>query len=178
MTMKEIMRAYLAGCLDCDGAFSIKRSTYHMRVRGDAGQPVFSERVMFAQVKPAVTLLLKEYFGGSYHVDKAAAPNRKPIYRWQATDKNAILCVNAVLPYLKIKREQAELLLELRKVKELPRVQSGTFIMKNKWGFAVTMPRLVVSPEAIKAKEILFNKIKTINDVRSHQPQLIGKGGV
>ena len=170
------MRAYIAGCLDCDGSFGIKRSTYAMRVRGDAGQPIFSERILFAQVKPEVPMLLKELFGGSHGIDKSRTANSKPIHRWYITDRQAVECVNAVLPYLRIKKQQAELLLKLRELKELPRVQSGTFIMKNRWGYNVTMPRRVVSPEVIHEKEILFNKIKSLNDVRAKQPQLIGKG--
>lgn len=170
------MRAYLAGCLDCDGAFSIKRSTYAMRVRGDASQPVFSERVMFAQVKYGITALLREYFGGSSHIDRQRTVNSHLIFRWQVTDKQAVQCVKAVLPYLVVKREQAELLLRLRELKNLPRVKVGTFVLNNRWGRPVVMPLRIVSPEVIQAKEELFNQIRLLNDTRVHQPQLIGRG--
>ncbi len=176
MFMEETMRAYLAGCLDCDGSFGIKRSTYHMRIRNDASVPIYSERVLFSQVKPDITLLLKRYFGGGYNIQKPATPSSKPVYKWGITDRQAVECVKAVLPYLIIKREQAEILLELRLLKESPRIRSGTFIMKNRWGFEVIMPRRIVSPKIIIAKERLFNRIKLLNDVRTNQPQLIGKG--
>ncbi len=174
--MEEIMRAYFAGCIDCDGSIGIKKSTYAMRVRGDAGQPVFSERVLFAQVKPEITHLLKEHFGGSYGIQKADTPNSHPIYKWSATDKQAVACIKAILPYLRIKRKQAEILLELRKLKEIPRLKIGTFKMMNRWHKEIDMPRRIVDPAVIQAKENLFNKIKSLNDIRNKQPQLIGVG--
>jgi hypothetical protein len=174
--IEETMKAYLAGCIDCDGSIGIKRSTYHMRVRGDARQPVFSERVLFAQVKPEITLLLKEYFGGSYAVYKPGTPRSKPIYRWQVTDKQAVELIRTILPFLTIKRRQALVALELRRLKELPKVASGSFTMTNRWGAEIVMPRCVVSPEVMAAKEALFLEIKQLNDVRAKQPQLIGTG--
>lgn len=110
--------AYLAGAMDSDGCISVKRSTYAMRVRGDAGAPVFSERVMFKQVTPEIPTLLKEMFGGSFRVDNPSTPRGRKLYSWQATDLRAVECLRALLPYLRVKRAQAENCLALRKVKE------------------------------------------------------------
>lgn len=174
--MEEKLLAYLAGCLDCDGSFSIKRDTYAMRVRGDSSVPIFQERVMFAQVREELPILFKQCFGGSYGISKSPSTNGKPVYHWEVRNRQAVTCVKSVLPYLIIKRRQAELILELRKLKEQPRIQSGTFTMKNQWGAISIMPRMIVAPNTIRAKEELFNAIKALNDVRSRQPQLIGKG--
>ena len=54
--------AYLAGALDSDGHFSIKRTTYHMRVRGDANAPVFEEVIGLKQTCSSVPDLLKGMF--------------------------------------------------------------------------------------------------------------------
>jgi len=170
------MRAYFAGCIDCDGSIGIKRSTYALRVRGDAGCPVYSERVMFTQVKPEISNLLVENFGGSLYIQKPGTPNSKPVYKWNVTDKKAIECVKAILPYLQIKKHQAEILLKLRELKSMPRIQNGTYTMTNRFGKEVIMPKRIVSPDILHAKEDLFNQIKSLNDVRSLQPQLIGNG--
>lgn len=172
----EVLLAYLAGCLDCDGTFGIKRSTYHMRVRGDAGQPVFSERIGFTQVKPEVAYLLEETFGGGIGQGKGYTKRAQPTFRWSVTDRQAAKCAKAVFPYLRIKHRQAKLLLELRKLKEIPRIKKGTFTMFNRWHVPVVMPRRIVDPEVIIAKEKLFQAIKNLNDIRIKQPQLIGKG--
>lgn len=110
--------AYLAGAMDSDGCISVKRSTYAMRVRGDASAPVFSERVMFKQVTPEIPTLLKEMFGGSLRVDEPSTANGRRLYAWQATDLRAAECLKALLPYLRVKREQALNCLALRKLKE------------------------------------------------------------
>ena len=152
--MNETTKAYLAGILDADGYFTIKRSTYHMRVRGDSSVPVFSEKVGMKQVVPIAIDLLHEYFGGYKRIEKPSAKNGKPLHAWSVTDKKACNLVRTLLPYLRIKRKQAELLIELRKSKEVKRIQDGTFDMTNRWGTVVTMPRRIVDPREIKKKSL------------------------
>jgi hypothetical protein len=171
--MDEITKAYLAGCLDCDGWFTIKRSTYALRVRGDATQAVYSERIGLKQVTEDVPRLLCDSFGGYLRMEKPSAKNGKPLWAWSVSDRKAIGCVNALLPYLRVKRQQAEVLLALRGLKELPRVQRGTFAMTNQWGSTSQMPRRFVDPEVITRKEGLFNHIKSLNDSRPTKPRLI-----
>lgn len=115
--IEPIVLAYLAGAMDSDGYFTIKRSTYHMRVRGDAKNPVFSEKIGLHQVTPEVPHLLKECFGGVCSLSKPANENSKALWRFTATDKNAAIACEMLLPYLRIKRKQAETLLELRESK-------------------------------------------------------------
>lgn len=110
--------AYLAGCMDSDGSFGIKRSTYHMRVRGDATQATYSERIDLRQVTPQVPHLLKETFGGYVLAEKPGTSNSKPGFAYHATDLNASKACALLLPYLRIKQRQAEIILELRETKQ------------------------------------------------------------
>lgn len=114
----ELELAYLAGAIDSDGTIGIKRSTYSMRVRGDAGAAVFSERVALRQTSPIVPTMLKERFGGSLYMTKPSAAKGKPLYSWAATDLRATECLKALLPYLRIKQEQAANCVALREVKQ------------------------------------------------------------
>jgi hypothetical protein len=155
--MEEIMKAYLAGCLDSDGYFTIKRSTYHMRVRGDAGNPVFSEKVGLKQVKCDIVDLLWQHFGGYRRIEKPSAKNGQPLFAWQVTDRQAISCVQTLLPYLRIKKEQAAILLQLRESKERTKGHSHNRI----------------PPAEIQIREKCFNAAKARNDVRATQPVLI-----
>ena len=66
--MKNATLAYLAGAIDSDGTVGVKRSTYAQRVRGDAGQAVFSERIALRQVTPEIVNRLRETFGGSVYM--------------------------------------------------------------------------------------------------------------
>lgn len=115
---KVALYAYLAGAIDSDGCISVKRSTYAMRVRGDASTPVFSERIMLKHVTPEVPTLLRDTFGGSLRVDAPSTANGRKLYAWQATDLRALECIKAILPHLRVKREQALNCLALRKLKE------------------------------------------------------------
>lgn len=171
--MDETLKAYLAGCLDCDGWLTIKRNTYAMRVRGDASQPVYGERVGLKQITPDVPALLREYFGGYLRTEKPSVKNGRPLHSWSATDKQAIECVSSLLPYMRVKRQQAEILLQLRALKVAPRTRSGTFTMTNRWGDEVVMPRRVVAPDVMAEKERLFNLIKSLNDGRPTKPRLV-----
>lgn len=171
--MDETLKAYLAGCLDCDGWFTIKRSTYAMRVRGDASQAVYSERIGLKQVTADVPTLLHEHFGGYLRTEKPSTKNGQPLWAWSVSDLKAIACAEMLMPYLRVKARQAAILLELRQLKGAPRIQSGTFTMKCRWGQNVVMPRRIVAPHVIARKDALFNAIKAINDSRPTKPRLV-----
>lgn len=112
--MDDTLLAYLAGVIDSDGFISIKKSTYHMRVRKDATNPVYMERVGMKQVTPIVPELLYECFGGVLSTQRPSTTHGRELYGWDVTALKAATCVAALLPHLRIKRRQAELVLELR----------------------------------------------------------------
>lgn len=116
--VSNVTFAYLAGAIDSDGSIGIKRSTYAMRVRGDASQPVYSERISLKQVTPAIPRLLQETFGGYVFQAPGQSKNSRPLWGWNGTDTIASTCARRLLPYLRIKREQAMAVLELRSTKE------------------------------------------------------------
>lgn len=105
--------AYLAGAMDSDGFFSIKKSTYHLRVRGDAINATYSERVGLKQVTPHVPQLLKDTFGGSFTDQPASTKNGRPLFGYNATDRVAANVCAALHPYVRIKTAQCALILEM-----------------------------------------------------------------
>ena len=115
--MDALTLAYLAGAMDSDGYFGIRKSTYAIRVRGDAANPVYSERVGLKQTTPQIPELLRESFGGTLAMNKPGTPNSKALHAWTATDGVAANACELLLPFLRVKRRQAELLLELRSTK-------------------------------------------------------------
>lgn len=127
MTDRAIL-AYCAGVIDSDGTIGVKRSTYSVRVVGDSRQPTYSERICVKQVEPQAVALLKSLFGGRHGIDDPSCKRGRRLHVWQVTDKQAAACLKALLPYLRIKRMQAENCLALRVVKEeskLARVAKG-----------------------------------------------------
>lgn len=117
MTKRELF-AYLAGAIDSDGTIGVKCSTYAMRVTGNCKAPNYSERVALRQVQPDVPTLLRDTFGGSLYMTKPSAPNGRPLWSWSTTDMRAVSALRSMLPYLRVKRAQAENALALREVKD------------------------------------------------------------
>ena len=110
--------AYCAGVIDSDGTIGVKRSTYAMRVTKDSQQPTYSERVCVKQVEPHAVRLLNSLFGGYMSKAPASCGKGKPLFVWQVTDRKAAGCLKALLPFLRIKKAQAENCLRLREIKE------------------------------------------------------------
>lgn len=124
--------AYLAGVVDSDGTIGVKRSTYAVRVTKDSAQPTYSERVSVRQVEPHAVTLAAELFGGSRYITKPSVPGGRPLETWVVTDQKAATFLRAVLPYLRIKKPQAQNALALREVKDaskLARVRRGRGVM-------------------------------------------------
>ena len=109
--------AYCAGVIDSDGTIGVKMSTYAMR-HGNGGQPNYSERICVKQVEPQAVDLLTSLFGGSRYISKPSAKKGRTLFSWQVTDQKASAVLRAILPFLRIKRSQAENCLRLRDVKE------------------------------------------------------------
>jgi hypothetical protein len=155
---KRQVLAYLAGAIDSDGTIGIKKSTYAMRVRGDATQAVYSERVALRQVTPEITTLLRDTFGGSLYVTKPSAKNGRPLYSWAATDRKAFDCLVALLPFLLVKKQQAENAVALRKIK----VRSMKAKVKRGRGHVGAAVRPVALTEAM---ESAYLRAKDLNHV-------------
>ncbi len=114
--MNKIDLAYLAGAIDSDGCFMIRRCTYRKRVTCDADNPTYSERVCLKQVTPQIPELLHQVAGGgSLRLEKASCKdNGKPLYTFDCTNKIAAALTSKILPYLRVKKRHAELIMELR----------------------------------------------------------------
>lgn len=159
LKMKTIL-AYLAGVIDSDGTIGVKRSTYHMRKIGDATQAIYSERVCLKQVEPHAVQLLKKYFGGSVYISKPSAKKGKNLFTWQVSDKRAFLFLKAVIPYLRIKKQQAKNCLELRKLKISSQKQRMAF-GRGHIGAAHRSQRLTTAMEKRHQAAHLLNSVGT-----------------
>lgn len=131
--MDETTVAYLAGAVDSDGCFMIRRSTYHARVTGDADNPTYSERVCLKQVTPQIPELLRQLAeGGRCCLQKPSCKqNGRPLYSFDCTDRVAARLAAKLLPYLRVKRRHAELLLELRESKTPPHTKASYWYEKE-----------------------------------------------
>tara|TARA_Y100000310_G_scaffold327370_1_gene393612 strand:+ start:903 stop:1250 length:348 start_codon:yes stop_codon:yes gene_type:complete len=96
--------AYVAGYLDGEGCFVY----------------INSPTIQVASVFPYTLKLFAESFGGKV---KKRRPNdgiRKVYYDWRTFGDTSIDIINLTLPYLHEKKQQAELMLLMRKAKKGP----------------------------------------------------------
>lgn len=168
METDAAIAAYLAGAFDSDGSIGIRRSTYAQR-KGEAGAPVYAERICLKQVTPQIPDLLRETFGGSLMLQKPSTTKGRPLHYWEATNRVATEALRVMLPYLRIKRVQAETCLALRASKDLPRdeqrvqnVEPG--ISRARWG-DTAIRRWVVAPHVLAERERLYLLVKELNRV-------------
>lgn len=106
--------AYLAGAMDSDGCFTIKRSTHRKRRRGDCLSPSYFPRILFGQVQPEICELLKTTFGGHVVIQRPRTRNSLPMFKYSASCRQAAEASRAMIPHLILKKERAKILVELQ----------------------------------------------------------------
>jgi len=160
--MKETDKAYIAGLLDGEAYIGIKKSTAK---RNGRINPAYQERIQVRMVDEPAIKFLTESLGGNYYQEKPSAKNGRPLYCFQASDKQAIKILKTVLPYLRVKKEVAEIVIELRKLRSNPDKEAHKIIMKNRWGRETEFKRWRNSDKHIQQCEELYQACKSFNAV-------------
>lgn len=109
-TVSETDAAYVAGLIDGEGCFCITRK----KPTGRKHSPSYEAHLVVAMSNASVLAWLKDLLGGwdQFHVRKL--PSGKQMYRWQAKSEDSVRIAKLLLPYLKVKRKQAELFIRFR----------------------------------------------------------------
>lgn len=94
--------AYLAGVIDSDGCINIQKR------KAGKWAANYQPRVMVKQVTPHAPELLHRTFGGSLWVHAPSAARGRPLHTWNIHSAAAGEALRALLPYLRIKPEQAK----------------------------------------------------------------------
>lgn len=101
--------AYLAGVIDSDGYISATRSTHK-------GRLYYGAAVGIAGTDRQPHDLAASIFGGNVrrYVPTKERVHHKPQFQWQRWGESARPVLEAVLPYLRVKRDRAALALEMQ----------------------------------------------------------------
>lgn len=112
---KEGRLGYLAGLLDAEGSI-----TFNNPYSKKHPYPRITPMIVVGQSKGKIVMsLFKKEFGGSIHKGKLLYKGEERIiYQYAATGVAAQRIILRLLTHLKIKREHANLLLEIWKAKE------------------------------------------------------------
>lgn len=107
---KEIKKAYIAGLLDGEGYFGIRKH------KGNNGNnPRYQEEVKISMVEEEPIKMIKGMFGGNISMQKGT---HRPLFRYESSDKIASQVCHTLLKYLVVKNKNAKILLKMRKHKE------------------------------------------------------------
>lgn len=106
--------AYAAGIIDGEGSLGITEVARRPRPERPNAQGV-QHRIYLAvtMVDAACPLLLCEMFGG--HVGTYQYNEHRPQIRWSLSGSRAADCCEALMPYLRLKRQQAELVIRFQR---------------------------------------------------------------
>jgi hypothetical protein len=99
--------AYLAGVIDSDGCITIKRR----RVK-TAAQWNMQASIFVRQITDEAVTLLADTFGGRINKRPSGTPGGRDLYHWELDRIKAVAAAKKLLPYLRIKRRQAQILIE------------------------------------------------------------------
>ena len=103
--------AYLAGIIDGEGSIGIDRQIKQ-------GRTVFRGRMQCNMTDPRPISMLKDVLGGTVTMQAPHGLGKKWFYHWSSMVVTLDVHLPRLLPYLTVKREQAELLLKFRKLKK------------------------------------------------------------
>lgn len=133
-------KAYLAGIIDGEGSLYVASASL------PSGTKSYSARLSVDQSNEEFIRWVASMFGVGCvaEVTKKSSLGKKRAFAWRASCKEAASVLRAVIPYLKIKKRQAELLLELEENKS-PRGASS------------------VSVEAMKRREEIKTEVTSLN---------------
>lgn len=143
--------AYLAGIVDADGYITATMSTRR-------GTTYFGAQIGITGSRREPHDLAAELFGGrvSSHDAQGERAHHKLQFHWQRGGRSAVEPITALLPYLRVKREQADLTLQLQERLEELRItrEMGDFApwMPAGWDPTPSLTRDVLAIRALHAR--------------------------
>jgi hypothetical protein len=111
VTVETALCAYAAGIIDGEGSI-----TANVRRRGGpAAAPIVVPRIAVAMTNVPTLDLLASLWGGTVFLRsfREETTHRRPVYVWESRGHALAACLRDVLPFLRIKRPQAEAALAL-----------------------------------------------------------------
>ena len=99
----QILLAYVAGIVDGEGTIGLHKN-YEYK-----GRPFYGLRVSVGNTNEWLISFLKMQFGGYVFKETHSNPLHKDCWKWELHAKKSYVFLKAILPYLQIKRPQAEL---------------------------------------------------------------------
>lgn len=111
--------AYAAGVIDSDGCIRVTRSDYRRRVLKDCVNFTYQAEVHVKQVDTEAIEFFNSYWPSYSRITKAYATRGRPLHGWYIHSQAAGRFLEAILPFLRIKRPRAVNALEVCRLSKL-----------------------------------------------------------
>jgi hypothetical protein len=142
--------AYLAGAIDADGFITISRSTPSATRKDGRRSTCYTAKVGLSEIHPTIPTLLHETFGGWLGSHTPANPAHRKWHTWQATNQVAASALRLLLPYLRLKQEQA-------------------FLVVSFADRVATTPRGAIATDELAERERLYFAVTALNEPRNRR---------
>lgn len=150
--MKKTDIAYMAGIVDGEGCIGIHKSG-----KKPNGNPNYFLRVTIGICNEYIPNLFRFNFGGRLDFYPSKHMNWSPQWRWTVSHEQAANCLRILLPYLRLKRQEAELGLQFQSAAK----HSGSVKGKIGGGIPETEGELAIR----EAQRLLMHNLKNKTEV-------------
>jgi hypothetical protein len=163
----ETSIAYVAGLIDGEGCIRVKKSkAYKCQGRSTPG---YHASIQIKMTDKGAIEFVASVLGGWHYVQRSALRSGRPLYTWQVSDLKAETAIKVVLPYLRVKKAQAEAVLSLRQLQAEGRKHRTKIVgyrdFPNQYGTVRQVPNKSFSDEYVARCEKLFQACKRLNRV-------------
>ena len=150
MEKDKFLLAYIAGLWDGEGSFMLIR-TGHISARTGMRECVATAQICMTingQQEKVLKLLKEMYDGCLFEIKDPPSKNKngKPVLMWRIAAQKARLFAKDLIPYLRMKKRQAEIIIEFSEIKERSR-RAG-----SRW-----------TPINEQERQLLVDEIHTLN---------------
>ncbi|SRR5258708_21876446 len=152
----ELTYAYLAGAIDADGFITISRNQPSASRKDGRKSIYYVAKVGLSEISPIIPDLLHETFGGWRGKHQPSNPQHKEWYIWQVTNAKVEEVLKSLLPYLRLKRTQAELVLQFVEAMKQYRPAVGNALTSEQTALRAVLWEQVTKLNAPRNRRIHF----------------------
>jgi len=113
--MKKTDLAYFAGLFDGEGSISL--CAY--KPKGRCIRTTYGLYISLAQTNEWIIQQLKFAFGGNIQPYQPKYPGARMVWAWRTQSNNALVFLESIYPYLRLKKPQADVAIKFQKHKLL-----------------------------------------------------------
>lgn len=154
---KAMLLSYTAGIIDGEGTIGIRKKTYKI----DPSRMFFTPRIVVGMITAQPLDLLFGLFGGSIRIRISGSeehPDMTPMFTWEISSEKAKIVAKQLLPFLRVKKEQAQLLIQMQ-----DRISKGKKIWLGK--------HIRISGHELEKRYELYLQMKELNLAKSIYPR-------